>query len=220
MRVVAALAVLLGAAPARADDGAEPRLIPKQSPAAAAANRDLSHQGQLAISIRLPLGLRALAPYDDGYCGQTDPGGSNGFAAVCTGRAPFSIDFEVGYGLARRIDVFLELRLGIEQDFGRTPADQDGARVFHVSPGARFFFSDAGRSKLFTTAQLVIDGSGYKDLAGQGRGADVGLRNLSGIWFDLDRAYGIYAFVGETATFARWLRFELEAGIGVQGRYR
>ena len=39
------------------------------------------------------------------------------------------------------------------------------------------------------------------------------------IW-DVDRAYGVYAFVGETASFVRWMRFELEAGIGFQGRYR
>ena len=42
----------------------------------------------------------------------------------------------------------------------------------------------------------------------------------SGLWFDLARSYGVYVFVGETATVARWMRFELEGGIGVQGRYR
>jgi hypothetical protein len=215
MRVWLVLLALCGTAHAD-DGGAEPKLIPT-GPKAAPEAINFSHQGQLAISVRFAVGWRALAPYNDEYCGQTD---SMGDVPVCTGRAPFSLDFELAYGIRRKIDALVELRLGIEQDFGMSSTDQEGARVFHVSPGARFFFSDAGKSKLFTTAQFVIDASGYKNAAGAGLGTDFGVRNMSGLWIDLDRAYGFYAFVGETATFARWLRFELEAGIGLQGRYR
>jgi len=182
---------------------------------------DLSHKGQIEASLRLPIGLRAIATYEKGtYCGKTDSTTASGYGPVCTGRAPFSFDFELGYGIHRRIDLLLEARIGIEQDFGTTPTAVEGPRVFHVSPGARFFFSEGGTSKLFTTGQLVIDASGYQTEGGTSRGTDFGVRNLSGLWFDLDRAYGFYAFIGETATFARWMRFELEAGIGVQGRYR
>jgi hypothetical protein len=139
---------------------------------------------------------------------------------VCTGRSPFAVDFELGYGVGHKVDVFLELRIGIEQDFGPTPTSDEGPRAFHVSPGARFFFSESGRSKLFTTAQLVLDFAGYQNVAGEELGTDVGVRNMSGLWFDLDKAYGFYVFIGETATVSRWLRFELEAGVGIQGRYR
>jgi len=45
------------------------------------------------------------------------------------------------------------------------------------------------------------------------------VRNLNGLWFDLDDSYGFYGYVGETLSFSRWLRFELEAGVGFQGRY-
>lgn len=229
---VLGLSFVLAAGPAAAEEpaapstepgeepGAEPRLIPTSRPARVDESLRLSHQGQFMVSLRVPIGLRALAPYDGEYCGQTSTDAADGEAAVCTGRAPFSFDLELGYGVGRRVDAFLELRIGIEQDFGARATDQEGARVFHVSPGARFFFSDAGKTKLFTTAQLVIDASSYKDVAGESLGTDVGVRNLSGLWIDLDKAYGFYAFVGETATFARWLRFELEAGIGLQGRYR
>lgn len=180
-----------------------------------------SHKGQLEVSLRIPLGLRAIATYDKGiYCGKLDSSTTSGFSPVCTGRVPFSFDFELGYGIARSIDLLLELRVGLEQDFGATPQADEGPRPFHVSPGARFFFNEGRTSKLFTTAQFVIDASGYKDQAGVKRGTDVGFRNLTGLWFDLDRAYGLYLFVGETATFARWMQFELEAGVGVQGRYR
>lgn len=206
---------------ARADEPSSPpapAAVP--APSKPAADEGFSHEKQFELSIRLALGLRGIAPYHDEYCGDIDNSASNGFAPVCTGRSPFALDFELGYGVHRRIDLFLELRLGLEQDFGATPQASEGARPFHVSPGARFFFSEAGRAKVFTTAQLVLDFSGYKDPAGEKLGADFGIRNMNGLWFDLDRAYGFYAYVGDTASFARWLRFELEAGIGVQGRYR
>ena len=222
--VASALLVSAGAAvapaPVRAD-GAEPRPITPPGPRVPAADaQGYSHKGQLELSARLAVGLRGIIPYDKMvYCGDTDSMAQFGFAPVCTGRAPFSIDFELGYGVARQIDLLLEIRLGIEADFGRS-AGTGGPRMLHFSPGARFFFSDAGKSKLFTTVQLVIDASGYQDAVGAKLGTDVGVRNLSGLWFDLGRAYGIYVFIGETATVARWLRFELEAGVGIQGRYR
>jgi hypothetical protein len=218
---LAASALLVSVlAPGRAARPASADAIADPEPRGAAAT-DLSHKGQLEASARLGLGLRAIATYDSkDYCGDTDPQGEFGFAPVCTGRAPFSIDFELGYGVARRVDLLLELRVGIESDIGASPTGGDGPRMLHLSPGARFFFSEGSRTKLFTTAQLVIDFAGYKDSTGADRGNDVGIRNLSGLWLDLARRYGVYAFVGETATFARWMRFELEGGIGVQGRYR
>jgi hypothetical protein len=220
MRGLALVLVAAVAGGAAADDGAEPKLVPAKPAARPADHLGLSHKGQIEASLRLALGLRAIAPYHDEFCGQTDTSANNGQAAVCTGRSPFSLDFELGYGAARKIDVFLELRIGLESDFGARASDPDSTHIFHLSPGARFFFSDSGTAKLFTTAQAVFDFSGYQDAAGQGLGADVGLRNLNGLWFDLDRAYGLYVFVGETLTMARWLRFELEGGVGIQGRYR
>jgi hypothetical protein len=206
---LAACALLVSAGTAAAESTADP-----------GAASVPSHKGQFEASLRLALGGRAIVPYDNTiYCGTTDPQAEFGFAAVCTGRAPFSFDLELGYGVAHKIDLLLELRIGLESDFGAAPG-AGGPRMFHLSPGARFFFSEGGRSKLFTTAQLVLDFAGYEDAGGTGRGADFGIRNLSGLWFDLRREYGFYVFVGETASFARWMRFELEGGIGIQGRYR
>jgi hypothetical protein len=223
--VASALLVSAGlagaAAPAAAEAPAEPAAKAPAEPAAVAHGpTDLSHKGQLEASVRFGLGLRAIATYDSkDYCGDTDPQGEFGYAPVCTGRAPFSIDLELGYGVARRVDLLVELRVGLESDIGATPAGASGPRMFHISPGARFFFSEGSRSKLFTTAQLVIDLAGYQDTAGADRGNDFGIRNLSGLWVDLKRNYGFYVFAGPTATFARWMRFELEGGLGISGRY-
>ena len=225
------LVVLLGGT-AVADDtsvasesvGAEPRLLPTSAdarPAAGDAPVSFSHQGQIQVSLRLALGMRAIIPYDKGeYCGTADSGSTNGNAAVCTGRAPFSFDLEAAYGVAKKIDALVELRFGLETDFGAAAGLSDGPRIFHLAPGARFFFSDAKTSKVFTQIQLLFDFTGYADVGGSKRGSDFGVRNLNGLWFDLDRAYGFYGYVGETATFSRWLRFELEVGLGVSARFR
>ena len=139
---------------------------------------------------------------------------------MCTSRAPFSLDFEVGYGLANWLDAVVETRVGIEPDFASTSLDNsDGPRMFHLSPGLRFFFADAGRTKVFSTAQLVLDFAGYEDTSGNDRGFDLGVRNLNGLWFDIERAYGFYVYAGETLTFGRWLRAELELGAGVSARF-
>ena len=180
-----------------------------------------THKGQIQASARINVGMRAIVAYDDAdYCGDTDTMSSTGNAAVCTGRTPFSLDLELGYGIARKIDLIAEFRIGIEADFAATATASDEPHVFHFAPGARFFFSDARTMKLFTTAQVVFDFAGYKDAAGQDRGADFGVRNMNGLWWDLDRAYGFYAYVGETLTFGRWLNFELEAGVGISARFR
>src|SRR5262249_49806009 len=142
-----------------------------------------------------------------------------GNAATCLARVPMSLNFEGSYGVTRSIDVLLEMRVGLETDFGSTPSTSNGPRMVFLSPGARFFFNEAKASSLFATAQVVFDFSGYKDSAGAGRGADIGFRNLLGYWFDLHKAYGMYIFAGDTATFSRWMRFEVELGIGFQARY-
>lgn len=201
--------------------GPEPKLLPARSLAPPEAPVSWSHKGQFQVSARLALGLRAIVPYEKAdFCGTTDSSTTTGNAPVCTGRAPFSFDLELGYGVSRRIDTILEIRLGLETDFAASAIAMGGPRIFHLAPGARFFFSDARTSKLFTTAQLVLDFSGYEDGSGAKRGTDIGVRNMNGLWFDLERAYGFYGYVGETLTMSRWLRFELELGFGFSARFR
>ena len=225
MRLMLAVGATLLAGPVLADppvaDGDKAKLIaPPASPEPAVAPTRIEHTGQFGISLRLAAGLRAIAPYDKSvYCGKTDSSASTGYAPVCVGRSPFALDLEASYGLRARLDAFLEIRLGIETDFGSAPAAMDGPHIVHISPGIRVFFSEAKRSKLFSTAQLVLDFSGYKEPGGLARSSDFGVRNLNGVWFELDKSYAVYGYVGETLTFVRWLGFELEGGLGFQARY-
>lgn len=170
------------------------------------------HKGQFGLSARLSLGARGIATYDkEEYCGSIDEE-DGGFASVCTGRTPLALDLEASFGVARSIELALELRVGIEKDFGVDPA-QSGPRTVHLAFGGRFSFSETKRTKLFVQPMLVAD------LSDRVQGNDFGVRGLQGFWVDLHRAYGVYVFVGETAQFARWLSVSFEGGVGFQGRY-
>jgi hypothetical protein len=186
------------AGPAAADDGELPATF---------------HKGQFGVSARLSMGVRGIATYENNvYCGTTDPQAEFGYASVCTGRTPLALDLEASYGITPTIDLVLEMRLGIETDFGRTP-NESGPRPFHLSPGARFFFSDSGRARFFVQPQLLLDFTGHE------RGNDFGVRGIEGLWIDLHRAYGVYVYVAESLAFNRWLSASFEAGFGFQGRY-
>jgi hypothetical protein len=178
-----------------------------------------SHKGQFGVSVRSALGVRGIATYENTrYCGKTDASAQYGFASVCTGRSPLALDVELSYAFAKRIDVVVEIRLGLERDFGANPA-LDGPRPFHLSPGARFFFSEADRVKVFVQPQLVFDFSGHRDQAGNAIGNDIGVRGIQGVWIDLHRTYGAYVYVAETLQFSRWLSASFELGVGFQARY-
>lgn len=172
------------------------------------------HKGQFGLSARLGLGIRGIATWDSAdYCGATDEE-DGGEASVCTGVAPLALDLEASYGVARSVELALELRLGIQEDFGYSLSmPSGGPRQVHLAFGGRFSFSEAKRTKLFVQPMLVAD---FTD---RPQGNDFGVRGLQGFWIDLHRAYGIYIYIGETLEFSRWLSATFEAGVGFQGRY-
>ncbi len=139
-----ALIGLVCAAPAFADDAIPP-----------------THEGQLGLSARLEVGVRGIATYNSDYCGVSDSTAKSGNAPVCTGRSPFALDLEGSYGFAKAIELTLGVHLGLEHDFGPTSIT-DGPRVVRLEPGARFYFSEAGHSKLFVQPSLVFDFTNYQ----------------------------------------------------------
>lgn len=202
-----------------ANDASPP--APNSTATAIPPNRDLSHQGQFGLSLRTAATFRWLTPYDSAdYCGERSADTASGNSPVCLGRAPLSLDFEFSYGATSKADAILELRVGVERDFSSAGnAGTPGPRLFHLAPGVRYYYSEGKTSKLFTTAQLVLDLTGYQDAAGKDRGVDFGIRSINGLWFDLRRNLSAYVFVGGTLTAVRWLRVDVEGGLGIQFRY-
>jgi hypothetical protein len=213
--LAAGLTVGVLAGPAAADGFASARDDePAGPPSAAGEHAD--HQGQFAIGLQVPVGIRAIAPYDGEYCGSRGEN-ENVNAEVCIGRTPATLDFELAYGVKRNLELLLELRLGLERDFGMDVAsDGDGPRLFRWSPGVKFYFAEAAVSKLFSTVQVAFDHTGYDN---SDVGVDYFFRNVNGLQFDVHPSYGFYVYVGEELAFRRWFWLGVEAGIGIQGRY-
>jgi hypothetical protein len=177
------------------------------------------HHKQIGLSAQIVSGSRFIKTWDPAdYCGDRGES-STGNAVYCFSRVPVTLDLTASYGIRPHLELMFEMRFGLERDFGSTSNSGDGPRLRHYSPGVRFYFNDKGVMKFFSTAQIALDATGYRDASGDSRGVDFALRNANGIFLDFHDAYGAYVFFGEELEFKRWLEAGLELGIGIQGRY-
>jgi hypothetical protein len=185
---------------------------PDPAPAVSSSQRplQLDHLHQLGFSILPGIGYRVVARYNENQTCLDSSGDDSKW--VCTNDVPFFLDFQVSYGITRRIDVITDLRLGIARD------DAPGiSRQFALAPGVRVWLDSDTRLKFFTTLQGVFDHTGQGQ-SGVGDN-DFGVRNSNGLMYDAIRNVGFYFQFGETIGFARWFRIELDLGLGVQVRF-
>jgi hypothetical protein len=188
------------------------------SPAALAENavaEGFDHKGQFDINLHAGFGYRAIFTYDEEFCGDLKDDGSGENQSNCLGRSPFALDIALGYGLLDKLELFLQTRIGLESDFGPSAIDDDGPRVFALSPGIRGYIAEFGDSRFAATVQLWVDLTDYA----QFDEVDLGVRNTNAFQLDLHKTFGMYFFFGEIVSWRRWLRFEVEAGLGVQARF-
>jgi hypothetical protein len=163
----------------------------------------LLHKYQLGIALLPGVGFRGIAPYGEGInCGQQDK-------RVCTGMLPFFLDVQPSFGFAEHWDVLVDLRFGIDSDFTRS-------HQFAIAPGFRYWVDPELPFKFFATVQGVFDATAQGDPRLQDN--DFGFRNSNGFMFEVMSNLGIYLQFGETLGFRRWLRFEIDGGVGVQAR--
>jgi hypothetical protein len=163
----------------------------------------LSHFLQFGIAVLPGTGYRGIFPYQEMVnCGQ--PG-----KRVCTGRLPFFLDVQPSFGFANHWDLLVDLRFGLETDFTRD-------REFAVAPGFRYWVDPQEHSKFFATIQAAFDTTSQHDPTIHNN--DVALRNSNGFMYEIMRNFGVYLQFGETIGFVRWLRFEIDGGLGVQAR--
>jgi hypothetical protein len=163
----------------------------------------LTHIYQLGLAVAPGVGYRVIAPYKDGVdCGQQAK-------RVCTGLLPFFLDAQASFGFAQHWDALVDLRFGVMSDFTHS-------HEFAVAPGVRYWVDPDWWVKFFATIQGVVDATTQDNP--NIRGTDFGVRNENGFMFEVMRNLGFYVQVGETIGFARWLRFEIDGGVGVQAR--
>jgi hypothetical protein len=223
-----AMLLMLATGPAlAADDGAgsAPAAPPPAAPAAAAAGDaaapdatmrefpslkrpSLVHAAQIGIALLPGTGYRGIFPYkSDELCEKPD---GNVVHRVCTGRLPFFLDAQLSFGFAQHWDAIVDLRFGIEQDFTQT-------HQFAVAPGFRYWVDPELHTKFFATIQMAIDTTDQQQPGVQNN--DFAVRNENGFMYDVMRNIGVYLQFGETIGFRRWLRFEIDGGLGVQARF-
>lgn len=164
----------------------------------------LDHRDQFGLSLLPGTGYRVIAPYKDGIpCGQQN-------TRVCSGRLPFFLEVQPSFGFGRHWDLIVDLRFGVEADFSQS-------HEFSVAPGFRYWVDPELPAKFFATLQGVYDlnpqhDPGVKDY-------DFGVRNANGFMLEVMRNLGFYLQFGETLGLVRWLRFEVDGGIGIQARF-
>jgi hypothetical protein len=122
---------------------------------------------------------------------------------------PTFLDVQPSFGVALHWDVLADLRFGLAEDFS-------GNHQFAVAPGVRYWVDPKEQTKFFATVQIADDTTAYKGMLKHDD--DVALRNSNGFMYEVMRNFGVYVQFGETIGFLRWLRFEVDAGLGVQAR--
>jgi hypothetical protein len=203
--VAVAPEVAPGVAPGRA-----PAVAPRTAPAARPktfprlAQPTMSHYLQFGIALLPGTGYRGIFPYQEMInCGQPQK-------RVCTSRLPTFLDVQPSFGFGHHWDIIVDLRLGLGQDF-------TGSHQLAVAPGVRYWVDPDEAAKFFATVQVAYDATAQHDPLLH-HNDDVALRNSNGFMFEVMRNFGVYLQFGETIGFVRWLRFEIDAGVGVQAR--
>jgi hypothetical protein len=163
----------------------------------------LLHKNQMGIAVLPGIGFRGIFPYGEMVnCGQQGK-------RVCTGLLPLFMDVQPSFGFAEHWDALVDLRFGLATDF-------TSSHQFALAPGVRYWVDPELPTKFYATLQGVYDATaqhipGIKD-------NDFGFRNANGFMFEVMRNLGFYLQFGETLGFRRWLRFEIDGGVGVQAR--
>jgi hypothetical protein len=178
------------------------------SPLAAPVPAPQHHQYQLGFGFLPGFGYRLIFPWeDDIVCGDSS---SDASRRVCTNAVPLFLDFQLSYGVHRRIDLLADVRFGLAGD------SVGGSRAFAIAPGIRIWIDQDESLKFFSTVQLVYDSTDYHGVVSK---TDFGFRNSNGVMYDVMRNVGFYLQFGETLGTRRWLRIEIDVGFGVQVRF-
>jgi hypothetical protein len=176
---------------------------------AAAPPPSYSHRFQGGVSLAPGLGYRVIFPYDEGQpCGEFKDDGTP--KRVCTSRLPVFLELELAFGVTTSLDLIADFRFGLEKDF--TPG-----KAFFFAPGVKYFIDPEKAFKLYASFQIVFDDEDQG--ASNVDNFDFALRNANGLQYEVLRQLGLFAQFGETLGFVRWLRFELDFAVGVQGRF-
>jgi hypothetical protein len=165
---------------------------------------DSTHYHQFGLGVTAGSGYIIRFKYGSAdSCGE--PGKNS-----CYYRLPTWLDLKAFFGVAQSVDLVVEQRFGLETDFTDT-------HNFLLMPGIRVYPDAHKPFKFFVQIQLAIDFTDWKGHAPSS--VDFGLHEVNGFQWDFLRYMGAYFQISETFEFIRSLTFQIEAGLGVEGRF-
>jgi len=198
-------------------------------PSVAAAEEEAKEDGKLLrdhdkqgfVNVAFGTGFYLVAPKEKNNelraCGTKEQSGDNGYEGepICVGRSSMHLEFLGGYGVKPRFEVFLIFRLGLESpEPGRPQPLQLGAGVKIYSPADGLFKIGIGIAPLFDFSKHATPGHPSVDF-----GYDFVIHVPIQFQFDIVRWFGVYAELAPNISFVTEVRFDISAGIGVQGRF-
>lgn len=196
-------------------------VLPSTASAAEDAKLLRNHDKQGFVNVAFGTGFYLVAPKEKNdplrACETKDANGENGYEGepVCTGRSSMHLEFLGGYGVLPRFEVFAIFRLGLEAPApGRPQPRQLGAGVKVYSPADGLFKIGIGVAPLFDFSKHATPGHASVDF-----GYDFVIHVPIQFQFDIVRWVGVYAELAPNISFVAEVRFEICAGIGVQGRF-
>ena len=217
---LAALFALTAASAATADEPSPPpQAIPPASASLTAppddpdpkASDDRTHRFQGGLGVTVGSGYRVIFRYGDTKtCGTNDPQ-SGAPTSTCSGRLPTWLDAKLFFGVAHSVDLVIEQRFGLEADFTLN-------RQFMLMPGIRVYASDPHKPfKFFVQIQGVFDYSDPSTISD--KRFDFGIHEANGFQWDFLKWMGAYLQISETFEFYRGIDFQIEGGLGLEGRF-
>ena len=177
--------------------------------------RDHRHQG--FVSVLAGTGWYLVAPYDkndpDKACDWKESNNSNTTEGegepICSGRSPFHLDFQAGFGVLDGFEVFAMFRLGVEPS-GRYQPDARliGAGIKVYSPSDGLFKIGFGVAPLFDFSERRVNDA-----------YDFLIHVPIAAHFDFVPWFGAYLQVAPNISFITEFKLDITGGLGLQGRF-
>ncbi|MBN2529062.1 MAG: hypothetical protein JXR76_21915 [Deltaproteobacteria bacterium] len=188
--------------------------------AAAADSRDPTqrdHKFQGVVNITTGTGWYMVAPYDKNdprkACGYEDGDEGNPDASepVCTGRSSWYMDFLGGFGVRPGLELLFMYRQGLESPGPGNPQTR------RIGAGFKFYKPADTLIKMGFGIIPLFDFS--KRTEGSAENGDFVIHVPILLQFDIVRWFGAYGQVAPNISFVSEFRFDINFGIGIQGRF-
>lgn len=196
--------------PPPAEEGpAQPPAAPEAPPSKL---QDFRHRYQVSARAAFGKGYRLVYGYaEHEICGHGSETVGGGDETPCNAGTPAFADLDLSFGVTDGLELSALVRLGLEEEF---TGAVDATRPLMLGFGIRAYPDAPARVKVFLGVRLMYD----LTKAGQEGKRDLAVRAEPGLQVEIVRYVAFFVQADATVGFLRWLRFEVDAGAGIQLR--